>query len=153
MELKQLIYGVGSILRENVSDWATSDTGTPHVYPDHPPGDLSAGSYPRATVDVIGNSQMSQDIEQDAEIDEPLLDVTVYATNSSDVTGILGKCHQAILDYHDKDDSNGDPYLDTWAFSTTGTISPLIDEDVEAGFTRYNRTMEFEFTGVTQTTV
>jgi hypothetical protein len=151
MDVKELIFGVGLLLRERVSGWAQSSSGTSHVYPDHPPLGLSERSYPRATVDVIGNNPAEQDIEHEAEVNEPLVDVTVYATNSGDVHGKLGECHDAILTYHDDNDTSGDPYLSNWTYSRPGSVGPVIDEEADAGFTRYNKTMEFEFTGVTQT--
>lgn len=149
MDLKELTFGVGSILRDNVNGWATADSGTPHVYPDHPPLSLSRGSYPRGTVDVIANITSDQDIEQDVEIGEATVDVTVYGINSSDVVSLLGDSHEAIIEHHDGTDSSGDPYLETWGYERTGTVSPIITDEAEEGFTRYNKTIEFEFAHVT----
>lgn len=154
MQLKQLTFGLGLILRERVNGWATANSGTPHVYPDHPPLDLAQSSYPRATVDIIGHRTREQDVEQNVEIGEGLVDVTVYATNSREVVELLGASHQAIIDYYDGDNLNGEPYLPDWHYERTGQIGNLITEETEENFTRYNKTMEFEFntTTVKQTT-
>lgn len=151
MDLKELTFGVGSILRENVADWATSDSGTPHVYPDHPPLDLARSSYPRATVDVISHVTTDQDIEKEVDIGEATVDVTVYAINSKDAVDIIGNCHEAVLDNHDGSDSNNNPYLETWGYERTGVVSPILTDEADQGFTRYNKTIEIEFAHVTAT--
>lgn len=153
MELKQLIFGIGSILREQVDGWAVSQSGVPHVYPDHPPLDLSRSSYPRAAIDAIGHSSGPQDIEDAAEVNNVLVDVTVYATNSSDVLGLVGDVHTAIPTYADETDQNGDEYLANWWYDRTGNTSNLIEDEANDGFTRYSKTVEFHMSGVTQTTV
>lgn len=149
MDIKDLTFGVGLILRENIDDWETSESGTPYVFPDHPPLDLSKSSYPRATVDIIGHNPDEQSVEKDAFFGEPLMDLTVYAVNSGEVSGILGDCIQAVIDNWDGTDSEGNPYLEEFAFERAGMISEIQAEQTEKGFTRYNKTVELEFTSVT----
>lgn len=149
MDIKDFTYGVGLILRENVSGWAQSDSGVNHVYPDHPPLDLAKSSYPRATVDVIGHNPDEESVEKDAFFGEPLMDLTVYAVNSGEVAQLLGDSVQAVIDHWDGTDSNGDPYLEGFSFERPGMISELQTEETDKGFTRYNKTAELRFTSVT----
>lgn len=151
MNIKNLEFGIGLILRERVSGWATSGSDTPHVYPDHPPIDLNRSSYPRAAIDTIGHRTTEQDVEQNVEVGDALVDVTVYGDNSSDVKGLLGDVHDAILQYHDKDDQSGSPYLENWGYERTGLISSIVTEEADPGFTRYSKTIETEYSHVTTT--
>lgn len=149
MDLKDLEFGVGLILRERVSGWATADNGTAHVYPDHPSIDLSRSSYPRAAIDTIGHRTTEQGVEQDVEIGDAKVDVTVYGTNSSDVKGLLGSTHDAILKHHDQNDTSGSPYFANWGYERTDETSQLLTDEAEPGFTRYNKTFAFVFSHVT----
>lgn len=149
MNIEELTFGVGSILRERVSGWATSQSGTPHVYPDHPPLHIAKSNYPRATVDTISHVSIDQDIEQEMEIGDALVDVTVYAVSSHDVVSLLGDASESITEYHDQNDLSGSPYLDTWSFKETGAVSQIITDQTDEGWTRYNKTLEFEFQHVT----
>lgn len=149
MDLKGLTFGVGMLLRENVSDWATSDNGTRHVYPDHPPLSLSKASYPRATVDIIGHNHGEADIDKTAFTGDALMDVTVYAINSHEAVGLLGNSVQAVIDHWEGTDSNGDPYLDGWYFEEIGITGPIEIEQTSKGFTRYNKTQELTFSHAT----
>lgn len=154
MEQRPLIFGVGNILRERVSGFATQDDGaTPHVYPDHPDLDLARDKYPRATVDTISHSPTDEDIEKDAFVGETLLDVTVYALSSGKMNQMLDRSVSAILSYHDQDDLNGDPYLENWEMLRPGVTGPIGEEGGNEYLERYNKTQEFEFQHVTVTTV
>lgn len=153
MDLEGLTFGVGSILRDQVSGWATSDSGTPHVYPDHPPLDLAKSSYPRATVDTIGFNPTEEDIDKTVFVGDQLMDVTVYGINSQEVNALLGDSVQAIIDYHDADDANGDPYLDGFALQQFGITGPIFDEETDKGFTRYSKTQEVAFESITTKSV
>lgn len=152
MKLKGLIFGTGQLLRNEVDGWATTENGTPHVYPDHPPLDLSASSYPRAAIDVVGADPRANDIEKTLFHGDVLMDVTVYAVNSRELFDLLGEVHQAIIDYNDKEEyqeSDGEELLGAWHFLQDGTIGPIVDEDSQQGFTRFNKTIEFEWQHVT----
>lgn len=151
-ELKDLVYGVGLILRENVNDWAQSDSGVPHVYPDYPPLSLSKSSYPRATVDTIGRDSIAQTVEKDAFFADVLVEVTVYGVNSSDVVGLTTEVQEAIIDHHDGTDSTGDPYLAEWDFDQPQSISQILQQKADPGFTRYHKTASYIFQGITTTT-
>lgn len=151
-ELKDLVYGVGNILRENVSGWASSDSGTPHVYPDYPPLTLSRSSYPRATVDTIGRDPVAQSVEKDAFFADVMVEVTVYGVNSSEVVGLTTDVQQAIIDNHDGTDSNGSAYLSDWDFDQPTAMSSILQQKAEPGFTRYHKTATFVFKGVQTTT-
>lgn len=148
METAELIEGVIRILRDNVSGWSTED-GHPHVYPTHPPTDLDRDQYPRATVDIIANDVSNSDIENKRFIEDVVIDVTVYAVDSLEANRLLGQAKQAIIENHDAtytdDNGNTVEYLPNWSFISPGAISPIIDEGVDEGFTRYNRTTEFGF--------
>ncbi|MFB6236936.1 MAG: hypothetical protein ABEH81_01060 [Halopenitus sp.] len=149
MDFEGLIFGIGSLLRNEVNGWSHSDSGVPHVYPDHPPLDLAKSSYPRATVDTIGRSPGVTDIENTVHTGNQVVDLTVYAVNSKDVNDLLGKAVEAVAQYHDATDNNGDPYFSVeWDFNTFGSTGPMIDEEATPGFTRYNKTQELEFNHV-----
>lgn len=152
MDIKGLTFGVGLLLRENVSGWATSDSGVNHVYPDHPPLDLSKTSYPRATVDVIGQEPGDNDIEKTAFTGDALVDITVYAVNSEEVVRLLGDSVQAVIDHWDGDADSGDPYLDGWYFEEIGITNPVENDKASKGFTRYHKTQELTFSHVTTKT-
>lgn len=152
MNIKELTFGTGLLLRERVNGWAQSGSGVNHVYPDHPPLKLAKFSYPRATVDVIGHTPQQEDIERNLQVGEALVDVTVYAASSVDVVGLIGNASNAIQTYHDRNDTSGDPYYTEWFFQRTGNISELITDEADEGWTRYSKTMEFEFQHATHTT-
>lgn len=149
MNLKELTFGVGQILRERVNGWAETDAGQAHVYPDHPPTDLARSSYPRATVDVISHVATDVSVTKDTEIGEALVDVTVYATSSAECVELVGDAHQAVMSYWEDTDANGDPYFETWGYENTGTVSQILTDEAEGGFTRYNKTIELEFSHAT----
>lgn len=153
MDQKELIFGVGSLLRERVEGWSTTDDGTSHVYPDHPPLSLSSGSYPRATVDTIGHNPTQTDIERTVFTGEVLLEVTTYAVNSGEVNEMHGRVVSAVIshhqDNHQEGEDAGSPYLENWSFDDIGLTGPLVDEDTDKGFTRYSKIQEFQFTHVT----
>lgn len=153
MNIKDLTFGVGKILRERVDGWAETDGGTPHVYPDHPPLDLAKSSYPRATVDTIGYGEKEEDIDKEAIAGDVLVDITVYAVNSGEIVELLGDSMQALVNYHDANDLDGDLYLEDFTLMRFGIIGPVIDEQTDRGFTRYNKTQEIEFEGITTKTV
>lgn len=148
MQTAQLIEGIIRILRDNVDGWSTED-GRPHVYPTHPPQDLDREEYPRATVDIIGNDVPVIDIEQKRTIEDAMVDVTVYGVDAKTATQLAGDAKSAILAHHDgtytDDSGNTVQYLPEWSFVSPGAVSPIIDEGVDEGFTRYNRTVEFGF--------
>ena len=152
MNTEQLIFGNGQILRDKVDGWATSESGVPHVYPDHPPLDLAARHYPRATVDTIGQTPNETDIDKEVFTGEVLLDLTVYATNSRDISLLVGEAAEAIAKYHDETNDEGEPYLPDWEYLRPGTIGPIMDEETQKNFTRYSKTVEheFEFVSVTE---
>lgn len=147
MDLKNLVFGIGKILRENVDGWSTSASGTPNVYPDHPPLDeLSQGSYPRASIDASARSPEEGDIEKTVVTGNQLVDITVYATSSAELNDLVGKSATAIFENHDGHDANGDPYLsDEWAFDTYGITGPIFEEESTKGFTRMLKTQEIRF--------
>lgn len=149
MNLKELTFGIGQILRERVDGWSTTDQGEPHVYPDHPPLDLAMSSYPRGTVDTISHANLDMSVDKETEIGSALVDVTVYATNSAECIKLVGDCHTQIKDHWDETDSNGDPYFRTWGYENAGAVSQLITDEAEGGFDRYNKTVELEFSHVT----
>lgn len=153
MKTKALVFGVGSILREQVDGWGTSDSGTPHVYPDHPPLDLSASSYPRGAIDIIAREPEMSDVTKSVFSGTVLLEITVYAINSGEVYELISDTHQALIDYNDHSDyqfdSDGDPLLENWSFVTDGNVGPIIQESSEKGLTRYNKSIEFEWRAIT----
>lgn len=153
MKLKGLIFGTGQLLRNEVDGWATTGNGTPHVYPDHPPLDLAASSYPRAAIDVTGADPRTNDTEKSLFHGDVLMDITVYAVNSSEIFDLVGKVHQAIIDHNDtqdyQTDDDGDELLSAWDFLQDGNVGPMIEEESEKGFTRYNKNIEFEWQYVT----
>lgn len=149
MDLDGAIEGVGMILRDKVDGWATTQNGTPHVYPDHPPTDLAKSSYPRATVDTIGYNPTNKDIEVDVLVGDIILDITTYGVNSLEVNSLLADSAKAVKNHHDDIDSNGDPYLEGFKFQRFGPPGPIIDEETEPGFTRYNKTLQVEFETIT----
>lgn len=153
MNTKNLIFGLGQILREQVDGWATSGSGTPHVYPDHPGLDLAKSEYPRATIDTIGFGEKEEDIEKEATVGDVLVDITVYSINSRELHEQLSDSLQAIVDYHDQTDSSGDLYLEDFALMRFGVPGPIIDEQTTRGFTRFNKTQEVELESVTVKTV
>lgn len=161
MELKELTFGIGSILRDRVSGWASSDSGTNHVYPDMPPLDLAQSSYPRAMVDTTAHNPQDQSVEKDITTGDVLIEVTVFTTNSADLVQLIGDCHDAVISYHDhpdyQEDANGDPLLAHWGFLRDGTVGPTLEREAGGeqgpGFTRYQKTAEFEFTHVTQSVI
>lgn len=145
MNLEELLFGTGSILRERVSGLATEPGQTANVYPDHPPLDLSPEVYPRATVDTISNSSLYTGLQKGSTVGSLLVDVTVYAVNSREMNQILGDSLSAIQEYWDDTDSNGDPYFETWEFEDFGNVGPVFEEESSRGYTRYNKTAEVEF--------
>jgi len=153
MNLEGLVFGVGEILRNEINDWATTDGGTSHVYPDHPPLDLARSSYPRAAIDTISSDPRTNDVEKVLFSGDLLMEVTVYAVNSREIFSIVGDVHQAIIDYQDHSDyqfdNNGQALLDDWELNSDDMVGPLIEEDSDRGFTRYNKTIEFEWKYVT----
>lgn len=152
METAELIEGIIRILRDNVDGWSTED-GHPHVYPTHPPDGLDREDYPRATVDIIGNDTVLSDIEQKQFIEDALVDVTIYAVDSYEVNRLMGEAKQAIIENHDGTYLNESgvevEYLPHWSFQSPGVISPILEEGVDEGLTRYNRTTEFGFRTIT----
>lgn len=157
MDQKQLVFGIGSILRERTSGWATHTDGSgndvPNVYPDHPPNDLSQSAYPRGTVDLIGHAPVGADIERNAFVGDVLMELTVYAVNSHEVAELMTDSIQAIIDYHDKDDTSGSAYLPDWSFQEIGMMNALEAVEQSEGFTRYAKSQEFQFQYVTATTL
>lgn len=151
MDTEALTFGVGMLLRERVNGWATTSGGTPHVYPDMPPLDLSKESYPRAAVDTIGADTPDQEVDGSAYFRDVLVQVTIYATSSRTVNQLLSEANQAIIDHHDGTDSNGDPYLDEWWLDQPEGVGNLLSEKADPGFTRYHKTHDFTFSTVSTT--
>lgn len=149
MKLKELEFGVGKLLRERVDGWAQSDSGIPHVYPDHPPLTLSRSSYPRATIDVTGQTQQGRDIEGTAFFGDLLLQITVYAGNSSEVVELVGDSIEKVVTHQDdtiqSGDRQGEPYLENHSVINLGVVDPILTDRAEKGFTRFNKTAEIEF--------
>ena len=151
MDTEALIFGTGMLLREQIDAWATTDGGTPHVYPDYPPLDLEKVSYPRAAIDTIGADTTDQDVEGSAYFQDVLLEVTVYSTSSQLVNRLADHVNQAILDHHDGTDSSGEPYLKRWHLEQPEGLSNLLTEKADRGFTRYHKTRSFTFSTVSTT--
>lgn len=155
MNIRELIFGVGAILRERVDGWSVTDGGQSRVYPDHPPLKLSSDSYPRGTVDTLAHVSTLSDLEGKVIEGSQLLDVTVYAVNSTELNQLVGDCATAISQYWDgtsdgtaTDYSVGQPYLPNWFFIETRNVGPIISQEADDGFTRYSKTFEFAFNHV-----
>lgn len=143
MDTKGSIFGLGSLLRQEVSGWATSGAGTPHVYPDHPPlNELGKESYPRATVDIIGNEPDDQNIEQSILLNDVLFEITVYTVNSGKLNELLGNCISGVVSHWE------DYMTEEWSLNELEQISPTLEQDAEAGFTRYQKGVEIRFDNV-----
>jgi len=142
MDEKGLIEGVGSLLRSEVNGWATNGNGTPQVYPNFPPLDVPKDLYPRAALDIIGNSPQDQDVEQDMIINNILFEITIYAVDEETLSVIRGNSIAAVV-------SSWKDYLPSeWSFDELGEISPQLEEDSSKGFTRYQKGFEVKFDNV-----
>ena len=145
MDTKGGVFGVGELLRVEISEWAQSENGTPHVYPDHPSlDDVSKSSYPRATVDIIGNELVVQSIEQNTIINDVLFEITVYAVTSSEMHKLLSDCIGKVY-------AKWEDYLpNEWSFNTFENITPTLSRYSEKGFTRHQKGVEFRAENVLQ---
>lgn len=140
-----LIEGTIRILRENVSGWATDDQNMKQVVPSHPPEEMDGERYPRATVDVIQLDNDETNVKVNKWIEDVVLEVTVYSTDSLELNQLVDDSRNAVLNNHTGTDSNGDEYLPSSYFQEPGFIGPTFENSEDKNVTRYNRSFEFEF--------
>jgi len=144
---KELIEGTGGLLRDRIDQWATSEKGVPHVYPDHPPLDLNKNSYPRAAIDAIGYDRIAEDVDNSAAVEDALVQVTVYTTSSLTLQQLLDAVDDAVDHHHDDTDSSGVPYYDDWWLRQPESVG-AVQADTTPGFTRYHKTRDYWFRGI-----
>lgn len=143
MTAQELIEGTVKICRDNVSGWATDDGGTNHVWPEFPPLDLSQSEYPRGMVDVISSLPLDQDVEQKVHINEAVVQVTVFSTNTLEATSLADDVEQAMIDYHDQTDGSGNEYLPNWWLMEVNGVSDMLSVETDVDFMRFQRSVDF----------
>lgn len=142
---KRLIQGVVRLCRDNVSGWATNDEyNVPNVWPQSPPNSVEE-EFPRAVVDVISSEDTELSVDLDIKLREVILRVVVFSDTSSDVYDLTDRVDDAIPEYWDALDSNGDPYTGDWTFNSLDGSAETNESGESEGKLRYSRYKDYVF--------
>lgn len=135
---KDLITGVVSLLRNEVSGWSTnSEYNVPNVWTKDAPNSTN-DEFPRAIVDVVAGDEEELSIDLDTRLYVATLRVVIFADDGSSLEELKDASDQAIRDFWDN-------YTGDWTIrESDGESEVSEDTDVEE-MLRYNKMLDYNF--------
>lgn len=141
----RLMQGVVRLCRDNVNGWSeSSEYGVPNVWPKSPPSSVN-DEFPRAVVDIISSEDTELSVDLDVKLREVILRVLVFSDSSSDVYNLTSDVDDAIPEYWDTLDSNGEQYTGDWTFNSLDGSSETNESGESESNLRYSRYKDFTF--------
>jgi len=139
----RLIQGAVRLCRDNVNGWSeSSEYGVPNVWPRSPPSSVN-DEFPRAIVDIVSSEDSELSVDLDVKLREVVLRVVVFADSSNDVYDLTGDVDDAIPEYWDSLDSNGEEYFGDWTFNSLDGSAEVNESGEIEGQLRYSRYKDF----------
>lgn len=142
---KTLIRGVANILRDNVNGWATSsEYGVENVWPANVPTSTEE-EFPRGVVDVISGEDTDLSVDLDVSLREVVVRVTVFSEEQSAVYDLIDDSEDAIVEYWDKNDPDGNQYTGDWTYREVDGFAETNESEGTEGNLRYSRYRDVVF--------
>ena len=139
----RLIQGAVRLCRDNVDGWSeSSEYGVPNVWPRSPPSSVN-DEFPRAIVDIVSSEDTELSVDLDVKLREVILRVVVFSDSSNDVYNLTSDVDDAIPEYWDSLDSNGEQYLGDWTFNSLDGSAEVNESGETEGQLRYSRYKDF----------
>jgi len=135
---QDLIEGLVTLLRENVSGWSTSsDYNVDNVWGKYQPSSVN-DEFPRGSVDIITGSDFELSIDNDTRLREVTVSIVVFGENPGPVEGLTDDSEQSIID-------NWESYTKDWTFREVDGFTPLTENNDESGKLRMSRSVDLIF--------
>jgi len=135
---QDLIEGLVTLLRENVSGWSTSsEYGVDNVWGKNQPSSVS-DEFPRGTVDIINGSDFELSIDNDTRLREVTVSIVVFGENPGPVEMLVDDSEDSIID-------NWESYTKDWTFREVDGFTPLTENNDESGKLRMSRSVDMIF--------
>jgi len=135
---KDLIEGLVTLLRENVSGWSTSsEYGVDNVWGKNQPSSVS-DEFPRGTVDIINGSDFELSIDNDTRLREVTVSIVVFGENPGPVETLVDGSEDSIIE-------NWELYTKDWTFREVDGFTPLTENNDESGKLRMSRSVDMLF--------
>lgn len=142
---KRLKAGLVRLLRDNVSGWSTnSEHGVANVWPSSPPEDAN-DEFPRGAVDITEGEDFELSVDLDVRLREVTVKIVVFAESEGPAETLIDDVEDAVVDYWDQTDSNGDNYTGDWTYRNVSGFTPLAENEGNKGDLRYNKSINIIF--------
>lgn len=135
---KDLIEGLVTLLRENVSGWSTSsEYNVDNVWGKYQPSSVN-DEFPRGSVDIINGSDFELSIDNDTRLREVTVSIVVFGENPGPVENLVDDSEDSIID-------NWESYTKDWTFREVDGFTPLTENNDESGKLRMSRSIDMLF--------
>jgi len=135
---RDLIEGLVTLLRENVSGWSTSsEYNVDNVWGKNLPTSVS-DEFPRGTVDIINGSDFELSIDNDTRLREVTVSIVVFGENPGPVENLIDDSEDSIIE-------NWESYTKDWTFREVDGFTPITESNDEDGKLRMSRSVDLIF--------
>lgn len=142
---KRLKAGLVRLLRDNVTGWSTnSDHNVANVWPSSPP-ESAEDEFPRGAVDITDGDDFDLSVDLDVRLREVTVKIVAFAEAEGPAETLIDDVEDAVVDYWDQLDSNGDNYTGDWTYRRVDGFTPLTENEGNKGDLRYNKSINIIF--------
>lgn len=142
---KRLKEGLVRLLRDNVDGWSENEEhSVDNVWPSSPPESVGE-EFPRAIVDIIAADDFELSVDLGVRLREVTVKVVVFAETPGPAEDLIDDSEDAIVEYWDSLDDNGNQYTGDWTYRELDGFTPLNETEGDEGRLRYNRSLDVLF--------